>query len=187
MDSLVGFHVDMWDYLTFPALLIIAGALLCLVIFIQGLRGKIASTAQTTNLRLNAPDLVKLMRWPLCRRSLRVAHAFLSAFRSRAHLGLCHVGRHLVGAENRGQSAQLGLSQARLVGPWRRIGADSAICLRTSHSPARARPVAQRCAALRVAAHRRYRNGRRHSEGPRTAVLRARVLQQQARSPFSQL
>jgi hypothetical protein len=42
MDALVGFHVDMWDYITFACLLIIAGALVVLVIFILGLPGRIA-------------------------------------------------------------------------------------------------------------------------------------------------
>jgi hypothetical protein len=42
MDSLVGFHVDGWDYLTFAAMSIIVAATLALVVFILGLPGRIA-------------------------------------------------------------------------------------------------------------------------------------------------
>ena len=42
MDSLVGFHVDGWDYLTFAAMAIIVAATLALVVFVLGLPGRIA-------------------------------------------------------------------------------------------------------------------------------------------------
>jgi hypothetical protein len=42
MDSLVGFHVDGWDYLTFAAMSIIVAATLTLVVLILGLPGRIA-------------------------------------------------------------------------------------------------------------------------------------------------
>jgi Protein of unknown function (DUF3302) len=42
MDTLVGFHVDAWDYLTFAAMFIIVAAGLTLVVLILGLPGRIA-------------------------------------------------------------------------------------------------------------------------------------------------
>ena len=42
MDTLVGFHVDAWDYLTFAAMFIILAAALVLAVLILGLPGRIA-------------------------------------------------------------------------------------------------------------------------------------------------
>jgi hypothetical protein len=42
MDSLVGFHVGFWDYMTFIAMSVIVAASLTLVVFVLGLPGRIA-------------------------------------------------------------------------------------------------------------------------------------------------
>jgi Protein of unknown function (DUF3302) len=42
MDDLVGFHVDKWDYITFLALIVIAGGFIVFLIFVMGLPGRIA-------------------------------------------------------------------------------------------------------------------------------------------------
>jgi Protein of unknown function (DUF3302) len=42
MDTLVGFHVGAWDYLTFAAMLVIIAAALTLAVLILGLPGRIA-------------------------------------------------------------------------------------------------------------------------------------------------
>jgi Protein of unknown function (DUF3302) len=42
VDTLVGFHVDAWDYLTFAAMSIIVAATLTLAVLILGLPGRIA-------------------------------------------------------------------------------------------------------------------------------------------------
>ena len=42
MDTLVGVHVDAWDYLTFAAMFIIVAAGLTVVVLILGLPGRIA-------------------------------------------------------------------------------------------------------------------------------------------------
>jgi hypothetical protein len=42
VDTLVGFHVDAWDYLTFAAMFIIVAAVLTLAVLILGLPGRIA-------------------------------------------------------------------------------------------------------------------------------------------------
>jgi hypothetical protein len=42
VDTLVGFHVDGWDYLTFAALFIVVAAAIALAILILGLPGRIA-------------------------------------------------------------------------------------------------------------------------------------------------
>ena len=42
MDTLVGFHVDAWDYLTFAAMFIIVAAGLTLAVLVMGLPGRIA-------------------------------------------------------------------------------------------------------------------------------------------------
>jgi hypothetical protein len=42
MDSLVGFHVDKWDYITFLALLVVAAGFIVAIVFLLGLPGRIA-------------------------------------------------------------------------------------------------------------------------------------------------
>jgi hypothetical protein len=42
MDTLVGFQVDAWDYLTFAAMFVIVAAGLALAVLIMGLPGRIA-------------------------------------------------------------------------------------------------------------------------------------------------
>ena len=58
METLLGFHVSGWDYLTFLAIFIIGVAFLALVIFILGLPGRIA-------IARNHPeaDAVNAMGW----------------------------------------------------------------------------------------------------------------------------
>ena len=58
MDTMLGFHVSGWDYLTFLALFIIGVAFLALAIFILGLPGRIA-------IARNHPeaDAVNAMGW----------------------------------------------------------------------------------------------------------------------------
>jgi hypothetical protein len=64
MDTLVGFHVDAWDYLTFAAMFIIVAAGLTLVVLILGLPGRIAIARKHPE-----ADAVNLMTisgsWPL--------------------------------------------------------------------------------------------------------------------------
>ena len=58
MDTLLGFHVSGWDYLTFLVIFIIGVAFLALAIFILGLPGRIA-------IARNHPeaDAVNAMGW----------------------------------------------------------------------------------------------------------------------------
>ena len=58
METLLGFHVGGWDYLTFLAIFIIGVAFLALVIFVLGLPGRIA-------IARNHPDAdaVNAMGW----------------------------------------------------------------------------------------------------------------------------
>jgi len=58
MDSLVGFHVDFWDYVTFASMAVIVMASLALAVFILGLPGRIAIARKHPE-----ADAVSLMGW----------------------------------------------------------------------------------------------------------------------------
>jgi Protein of unknown function (DUF3302) len=58
VDSLVGFHVDAWDYLTFAAMFIIIAAGLALAVLVLGLPGRIAIARKHPE-----ADAVNLMGW----------------------------------------------------------------------------------------------------------------------------
>jgi hypothetical protein len=58
MDTLVGFHVDAWDYATFIAIFVIVIAFLALAVFILGLPGRIAIARKHPE-----ADAVNLMGW----------------------------------------------------------------------------------------------------------------------------
>lgn len=58
MDSLVGFHVDAWDYVTFLAVFVIMCGFLALVVFVLGLPGRIAIARKHPE-----ADAVNLMGW----------------------------------------------------------------------------------------------------------------------------
>ena len=58
MDSLVGFHVDFWDYVTFASMAVIVMASLALAVFILGLPGRIAIARKHPE-----ADAVYLMGW----------------------------------------------------------------------------------------------------------------------------
>jgi hypothetical protein len=58
MESLLGFHVGFWDYVTFLAIFVIVVAGLCAAIFILGLPGRIAIARKHPE-----ADAVYLMGW----------------------------------------------------------------------------------------------------------------------------
>ena len=58
MDSLVGFHVGFWDYVTFATMFLIVIAVLTLVVLILGLPGRIAIARKHPE-----ADAVNLMGW----------------------------------------------------------------------------------------------------------------------------
>jgi Protein of unknown function (DUF3302) len=58
METLLGFHVGFWDYVTFGAMAVIVMAFLALVVFILGLPGRIAIAR-----RHPEADAVYLMGW----------------------------------------------------------------------------------------------------------------------------
>jgi hypothetical protein len=58
MDALLGFHVGLWDYLTFLVLFIVVAAGLGLAVFILGLPGRIAIARKHPE-----ADAVYLMGW----------------------------------------------------------------------------------------------------------------------------
>jgi hypothetical protein len=58
MDSLVGFHVGFWDYVTFASMFVIVMAALALAVFILGLPGRIAIARKHPE-----ADAVNLMGW----------------------------------------------------------------------------------------------------------------------------
>ena len=81
MDTLLGFPISGWDYITFLVIFIIGVAFLALAIFIFGLPGRIA-------IARNHPeaDAVNAMRWS-------------------ASWPSCRGSRHLSGRSNRQQSS----------------------------------------------------------------------------------
>jgi hypothetical protein len=58
MDALLGFHVGLWDYLTFLVLFILVAAGLGLAVFVLGLPGRIAIARKHPE-----ADAVYLMGW----------------------------------------------------------------------------------------------------------------------------
>ena len=58
MESLLGFHVGFWDYVTFLAIFVIVVAGLCAAVFILGLPGRIAIARKHPE-----ADAVYLMGW----------------------------------------------------------------------------------------------------------------------------
>jgi hypothetical protein len=58
MESLLGFHVGFWDYVTFLAIFVIVVAFLCAAVLILGLPGRIAIARKHPE-----ADAVYLMGW----------------------------------------------------------------------------------------------------------------------------
>ena len=58
LDSLVGFHIDAWDYATFASVFVIMCGFLALVVFVLGLPGRIAIARKHPE-----ADAVNLMGW----------------------------------------------------------------------------------------------------------------------------
>ena len=58
MESLLGFHVGFWDYVTFLAIFVIVVAGLCAAVFILGLPGRIAIARKHPE-----ADAIYLMGW----------------------------------------------------------------------------------------------------------------------------
>ena len=58
MDTLVGFHVGFWDYVTFVSLAIIGASALGVVVFILGLPGRIAIARKHPD-----ADAIYMMGW----------------------------------------------------------------------------------------------------------------------------
>src|SRR5262245_41111240 len=58
MEALLGFHVDLWDYVTFAAIAVIIMASLALAVFILGLPGRIAIARKHPE-----ADAIYLMGW----------------------------------------------------------------------------------------------------------------------------
>ena len=58
METLLGFHVGFWDYLTFLAIFVVVAALLTAGVFVLGLPGRIAIARHHPE-----ADAVNLMGW----------------------------------------------------------------------------------------------------------------------------
>ena len=58
MEALLGFHVDVWDYITFAALFVVGAAFLALAVFILGLPGRIAIARKNPD-----AEAIYLMGW----------------------------------------------------------------------------------------------------------------------------
>ena len=103
MDTLLGFHVSGWDYLTFLVIFIIGVAFLALVIFILGLPGRIA-------IARNHPeaDAVNAMGWVGFLAVVPWIQAFIWAFKPTTIIDI----RYLPEEERRETAAMI----ARLKG-----------------------------------------------------------------------
>jgi len=58
MEALLGFHVGVWDYVTFAAMFVVVGTGLALAVFILGLPGRIAIARKNPD-----GDAIYLMGW----------------------------------------------------------------------------------------------------------------------------